>query len=548
LSVVNLRVGAVILALIGGSIFAVQSVRRFDGDARCALIPLPRNLQLGKGNFVLTPTASIEVDKRSGAVGELLASRLRRSTGYELPVRPLQNGVVPAGAIVLTTERVPAALGAEGYGLEVNAVAATIRANGESGFVYGMQTLLQLLPPRVFSPQRVTGVKWTIPCVLIQDQPRFLWRGFMLDVSRHFFSPAEVERVLDTMALHKLNIFHWHLTDDQGWRIEIKRYPRLTEVGAWRKRIGFNLDPGATSAYNAEGRYGGYYTQSDIREIMAYARVRGITVVPEIEMPGHSSAALAAQPEFSCSGGPYTTDMNEAVAPGVYCAGKEETFQFLENILAEVMELFPGGFIHIGGDEVCRSNWRNCSRCRARMAAEGLHGEADLQTYFVERIEKFIRSRGKRLVGWSEIQHVGLGQDAVLMDWIGGGVEAARTSHDIVMAPVDYCYLDFYQSKDRSREPPAAGAYLPVEKVYEFEPIPAGLDASAQAHVLGAQGNLWTEYVPSLAQAEYMAFPRLSALAEVVWSPKDSRDWRGFQRRWLVQEQRLDAMGVRYRR
>ena len=369
----------------------------------------------------------------------------------------------------------------------------------------------------------------------------------MLDVSRHFFTPAEIKQLLDVMALHKLNVFHWHLTDDQGWRIEIKKYPRLTEVGAWRRSIGFNLDPKTSTAYDAEGSYGGYYTQAEIRDLVAYARARFITIVPEIEMPGHSSAALAAYPQFSCSGGPYTTDMSQAVSAGVFCAGEEATFEFLGNVLNEVMDLFPWEFIHIGGDEVPKANWRNCPRCQDRMRREWLSNENDLEGYFIRRMEKIINARGKRAIGWSEIWNVGIATNTVVMDWIGGGLEAAQAGRDVVMSPDDYCYLDHYQSKDREKEPLAAGAYLPLHKVYNFEPLQKDLATNKQKHVLGAQANVWTEYMPSLAQAEYMTLPRLSALAEVVWSPRRSRNWDDFLRRLFVQQQRFDQLQVKYR-
>ncbi len=542
---VNLRVGALIfLILVGG--FAVRSIRSAGTSARFALVPQPRQLETRAGNFDLTPACAIKAESSARPAAGLLADRLRCSTGFKLPVQDLE--MPPGtGVIVLTSEQADPRLGDEGYTLEARPDGVVIRATTSRGFFYGTQTLLQLLPPHILARELVSGIAWKVPCVRINDQPRFRWRGFMLDVSRHFFRPAEIKELLDAMALYKLNVFHWHLTDDQGWRLEIKRYPRLTEIGAWRRRIGFNLDPQASTAYDSRGRYGGFYTQAEVRDLVAYAAARGITIVPEIELPGHSSASLAAYPELSCSGGPYTTDLAEAVAPGVYCAGKDETFEFLQNVLTEVMELFPGEFIHVGGDEVCHVNWHQCRRCQELMKREGLRTEADLRAWFVQRVETYLEAHGRRLRGWSEIQNSRLGPSAALMDWIGGGVEAASSGHDVVMSPVDYCYLDFYQSRDRSREPPAAGAFLPLEKVYRFEPMPERLPPAGQAHILGAQANLWTEYVPSLAQAEYMAFPRLIALAEVVWAPRKARDWKDFCRRLVSQEQRLSLMGVNRR-
>lgn len=538
--------GVVIFGLAGGVVLLWLGAGRLAGREAPAIVPQPEHLEVRSGSFNLGPGARIQVEGFCRGEGDLLAQRLRTSTGYPLPV--VLATALASKTIRLTAEGAKAELGPEGYELEVSPENVTIRAASSAGIFYGTQSLLQLLPPRIFSPYPISSQAWAIPCVRVADRPRFAWRGFMLDVSRHFFSTPEIKQLLDAMALHKLNTFHWHLTDDQGWRIEIKRYPRLTQVGAWRRRIGFNLDPRAATAYGPNGRYGGFYTQAEIREIVAYAQLRHITIVPEIDLPGHSSAALAAYPQFSCSGGPYTTDMSEATSPGVYCAGNEKTFQFLQDVLAEVMDLFPGKFIHLGGDEVCVQNWRNCPRCRALMAREGFNRVQELQGYFVKRIQTFVRSRGKRVIGWSEIGTCAFDQSTALMDWIGGGLEAARAGHDVVMSPEAYCYLDFYQSKNRSAEAPAAGAFLPLEKVYSFEPIPRSLEPSRQSHILGAQGNLWTEYIPSLAQVEYMTFPRLTALSEVLWSPKACRNLSDFKRRLAVQEQRMDQLGINYRR
>ena len=386
-----------------------------------------------------------------------------------------------------------------------------------------------------------------VPCVHIEDQPRFRWRGLMLDVSRHFFTKEEVERLLDEMAWHKLNVFHWHLVDDQGWRIEIKKYPRLTEMGAWRKAIGFGLDAKSSTAYGPDGRYGGFYTQDDIREVVAYAQARHIEIVPEIEMPGHSSAALMAYPQFSCTGGPFTTDLPGGVFNGVYCAGNEDSFAFVDDVLTEVFALFPGPYIHIGGDEVPVDNWKNCPKCQARMRQEGLTKESELESYFIRRVEKIVNANHQRLVGWSEIREGGLAPSATVMDWVGGAVEAATAGHDVVMSPLADCYFDHYQSQDHSKEPHAIGGYLPLHQVYAFEPIPTNLPSAYEPHILGAQANVWTEYMPSFKHVEYMVFPRLCALAEVVWSPKTSRNWDDFSRRVRVDCARLDQLGVNHR-
>jgi hexosaminidase len=516
-------------------------------NPQVAIIPAVKELQHSPGHFTITSTTEIMAGPLARPVAYMLADQLRASTGFEIHVRaePVEENI-PRQCILFATKAAPNT-SSEGYGLAVSSDGVVVRATDEAGFFYGMQTLLQLLPAAILAKKPVPAQDWYVPCLHIQDQPRFAWRGFMLDVSRHFFTPSEIKQLLDAMALHKLNTFHWHLTDDQGWRIEIKKYARLTSVGAWRKGVGFNLDPKSTTAYGADGRYGGFYTQADVRDLVAYARARHITIVPEIDVPGHSSAALAAYPEFSCSGGPYSTDMSEAVVPGIFCPGKEETFEFLENVLSEVMDLFPGEFVHIGGDEVSKQNWRNCPKCHTRMINEGLSDVSQLQRYFTRRIEKFIESRGKRVIGWSEVQADGLSKSSVIMDWTGGGPEAVRSGHDVVMVPEEYCYLDLYQLRNRATEPPAAGGYLPLRKVYRFEPFPAGLTIEQQRHVLGAQANLWTEYISSLSHAEYMIFPRLCALAEVVWSPKESRDLEDFSRRLLTDERRLEQLGINYR-
>jgi hexosaminidase len=510
------------------------------------IIPAPVKVDPRPGQFQITAASRILAGTGLKNEAQLLAGHLRSATGYKLKIEsPAANR--SNGDILLTTNNADPALGAEGYVLSVNTNLAVIRAPTAAGVFYGSQSFLQLLPPQIFSTQHVSGVDWSVPCGEICDAPRFVWRGFMLDVSRHFYTKAEVEKVLDLMALYKLNTFHWHLVDDQGWRIQINKYPRLTKVGAWRKDIGFGLDPKSSTAYDAQGRYGGFYTQHDIREVVAYAAARHITIVPEIEMPGHSSAALLACPELACPNAKISMPDKGGVFTGVYCAGNDATFKFLSNVLHEVAGLFPGKYIHIGGDEVVKSNWMNCAKCQARLKREGLKNEKELQAYFIRRIEKIINADGKSIIGWSEIREGGLAPSAALMDWIGGGAESAESGHDVVMAPTKYCYIDHYQSTNRAAEPVAIGGYLPLWRVYQFEPVPTGLPAQFNAHVLGGQANLWTEYIPNLRQVEYMMFPRLEALSEVDWSPKGERDWDDFQDRAAINEKRLEAMGVNYR-
>jgi hexosaminidase len=531
-----------------------------------AIIPQPEKVELRDGSFRLAPNTRIYVDFASRPTGKMLAARLRQSTGYKFPVVTKLLSSAPVGNdILLTTKSARTNLGPEGYELTASANSVVIRAPAQAGVFYGTRTLLQLLPPEIFSTNIVAGKDWQMPCVQIEDQPRFKWRGLMLDVSRHFYSKQEVEQLLDLMALYKLNVFHWHLTDDQGWRIQIKKYPKLTQIGAWRSASVLtppgvkpedlskgNAHPSWTAPsadkFGPSGRYGGFYTQDDIREVVKYAAARHITIVPEIEMPGHSVAALAAYPQFSCTGGPFSTDVHAGVNHGIYCVGNAGTYVFLQNILTEVFRLFPGKYIHIGGDEVPTDEWQHDPKDQAVIQREGLKDAGQLESYFIRRMEKFINAHGKTLVGWSEIRNGGLAKSAVVMDWIGGGKEAASAGHDVVMTPIDDCYFDHYQSANHSQEPHAIGGYLPLNKVYSFEPVPKDLARQFQSHVLGGQANLWTEYIASLPYAEYMLFPRLDALAEAVWSPKDARNWADFQRRLAVDEQRLNELGVNYRR
>jgi hexosaminidase len=550
-----------------GTIFSILAAGIIAANAEPAIIPTPWKLESRAGVFKLLPVTHISVENSSGATGEYLAAKLRAATGFPFLVQT-NDSESPKAAIHLGTNGAKTELGPEGYELAVEPNAIFITAPTQAGLFYGAQTLSQLFPPEIFASASVTNSAWEIPCVHIEDLPRFRWRGFMLDVSRHFFSKAEVKKILDEMALHKLNTFHWHLTDDQGWRIEIKKYPKLTQVGGWRTQSKIqSRQPDANnlkrdndhpawsaaprSAFGSEGRYGGFYTQDDVREIVAYAAARHITIVPEIEMPGHAIAALAAYPELSCDHGNYSTDADAGVNKGVFCVGNDEVFKFLDDVLGEVSALFPGKYIHIGGDEVNtavkNSTWGKCPSCQARMKAYGLKNEDELQNWFMQHIEKLVTAHGKTPIGWSEIIEGGLPPNAAVMDWKGGAVEAATSGRDVVMSPTRFCYLDYYQSLDHGIEPHAVGGFLPLEKVYSFEPIPTKLAPEFESHILGAQGNLWTEFIPSLAHAEYMMFPRLCALAEVVWSPKSARDWSDFQKRLATHELRLDQLGVNYR-
>jgi hexosaminidase len=512
-----------------------------------ALLPQPSRVVRYDGAFPLTPETTIVVDQDSpdaANVGRMLAERINRSTGFAMTVTKSDvTGTIP-NAILLTTKNAKAALGDEGYTLTASSDGVVIRASAGPGLFYGTQTLLQLLPPQVFSTKKVQeAVAWLVPAVKIEDQPRFGWRGLMLDVSRHFFNKEEVKNFIDLMAQHKMNTFHWHLADDPGWRVEIKRYPKLTEVGAWRKDILYGLNPKDGTEWGPDGRYGGFYTQDDIREIIAYAKDRYITIVPEIDMPGHSGSALAAYPEYTCTGkhdGP-----NEKMA--VYCAGNDAGFEFIEGMLTELLELFPSKYIHIGGDEVDKANWKKCEKCQARMKQQGLKNENELQSYFIRRLEKFLNAHNRTLIGWDEILEGGLAPNATVMSWRGidGGIAAAKAGHDVVMTPTSHCYFDYLQAK--SGEPVGIGGFLPLNLVYSFEPIPAAITGDKAKHILGAGGNLWTEFVANYRHAQYMAYPRACAMAELTWSDPKQKNWADFRKRLDSQLLRLKAQGVNYR-
>ncbi|MDD4646122.1 MAG: family 20 glycosylhydrolase [Bacteroidales bacterium] len=456
--------------------------------------------------------------------------------GKKLNYTSIENGGTnPGHCIYLEVARLESA-NPEAYTLKTSGQGVVIRGNSARGVFYGIQTLLQLLPPEVYGDTGLVSNKGIrIPQVNITDEPRYPWRGMHLDVSRHFFPVEFIKKYIDVLAMHKMNTFHWHLTDDQGWRIEIKKYPKLTETGSVRKEA-----DGST--------YGGFYTQEQIKEVVAYAASRFIDVMPEIEMPGHAVAALTAYPELSCTGGPFEVRTEWGVSDDVFCAGKEATFAFVEDILKEVVALFPYKYMHIGGDECPKVRWSKCPDCQKLMKTVGLKDEMQLQSYFIRRIEKFLIANNRSLVGWDEILEGGLAPEATVMSWRGvaGGIDAARQGHDVIMSPNSHCYFDHYQG-DARFEPKAWGGYLTLEKVYSLEPTPAELNPEEAKHVLGAQANIWTEYITSEKQVEYMALPRMSALAEVGWTPKSLRDYEKFLHRLVRQYQRFDAMQLNYR-
>lgn len=494
------------------------------------VVPRPAFIEQGQGWFAARATTPIVAATPSDPAVAPLVSLAGGILENHAPHGPVEGGHVrlelaPAGA-----------LPAEGYELIASRSGVTIRGASPAGLFYGLQTLRQLLP--------VDG-SGRIPAVTIRDVPRFPYRGMHLDVGRHLFPVAFIKRYIDLLARYKLNTFHWHLTDDQGWRLEIRAFPRLTTVGAWRREtvVGNQLRP-----YVGDGRpYGGFYTQDQVREVVAYAAERHVTVIPEIELPGHSKAALAAYPDLACTDGPFEVATTWGVHEDIFCPS-ERTFAFLEAVLSEVLELFPSPYIHVGGDEVPKRRWKESAVAQEVIRREGLKDEGELQSWFIRRVEAFLRSRGRRLIGWDEILEGGLAPDATVMSWRGvsGGVDAARQRHDVIMTPGSHLYFDHYQGAPPS-EPLAIGGYTTLERVYAFEPVPPELTPEEARHVLGAQANVWTEYIPTPEQVEYMAFPRMLALAEVVWTPVAERDWPDFARRLPDQLARLDGLQVHYR-
>lgn len=502
-----------------------------------ALVPLPRVLQADSGEFVLDASSAWVCDKSARAVFVRAKRELEPALGFELAEgkrgkTKIQFRKVTKGWV----------LGDEGYRFKSSPNNILIEASTDQGLYYGLQTLRQLLPPSIYrkSPQSQT---WSVPAVTIEDSPRFPWRGSHLDVARHFMPKSAVLKYIDLLAAHKMNRFHWHLTDDQGWRIEIKRYPKLTSIGAWRKD-----DTVVYSPRQMTGKpHGGFYTQEEIREVVAYAKERYITVVPEIEMPGHAMAAIAAYPELGNTGKPVEVWTNWGVSTSVLNV-EDSTITFFQNVLAEVMELFPSSFIHVGGDECPKDEWKASPQVQAKMKQLGLKNEHEMQSWFIRQMDTYLTSKGRRLIGWSEILEGGLAPGAALMVWLGddGAMEAVRSGHEVVMAQGP-TYYDMYQSGDRAKEPHAIGGNTSLERAYAYEPILPAMTADQAKKVLGVQCQLWTEYIPDPMKLEYMAFPRLSAMSEIGWTEKSLRNFPNFEKRMATHKQRLDALDVNYR-
>lgn len=544
-----------------GAIFMMACTGKYDNAQNTVqdyqVIPKPVELTMGVGKFVIDGNTSINVAEGLDGEAMFLAESIQQLTN----VVPTVNSGKKANIFLILDDQIE---NGEGYLLEVTPDQIRILGKNAKGVFYGIQSLLQLIDiPEEGSS--VDGI--TVPAVSIKDRPRFIYRGMHLDVSRHFFDVDFVKKYIDMIAMHKMNTFHWHLTDDQAWRIEIKKYPELTKVGAYRNGTITGHYPGET---NDNVRYGGFYTQDDIRDVLAYAHKRHVEVIPEIELPGHAQAAIASYPYLSCfpeeptqvpnnlmstasvaqqqNGSPKIVQESWGVYDDVYCAGKEETFIFLEGVMDEVAALFPSKYIHVGGDECPKKNWERCPNCQKRIKEEGLGDEHGLQSYFVTRMEKYLNTKGKRIIGWDEILEGGLAPNATVMSWRGveGGIEAAKQGHNVIMTPNSDCYFDYYQSKDTENEPLAIGGFLPVEKVYGYEPIPEELSVDEQHYILGAQGNIWSEYIKTEEHMEYMALPRATALSEVVWSQKDDKDFDDFRSRLLHIRKLYDAKGYNY--
>ncbi len=523
------------------------------------IIPQPLSVKSQTGSFALSADTRVYYPEGLNdwqMVAQSWITLVQSGTGFTLVsqgvkeklTKPRTNSIYMLPDETLTQD--------EGYVLDIKPAAIIVRAKTAAGAFYAIQTLRQLFPAEINNkplPAKTkskgaalpAGLKWSAPGCLIQDAPRFPYRGLHLDVGRHFFPVEFIKNYIDLLAFHKLNTFHWHLTEDQGWRIEIKKYPKLQTIAACRKEtiVGHNSD--RPVKYDGK-KYCGFYTQEEVKEVVEYARQRFVTVIPEIEMPGHALAALSAYPELGCTKGPYEAATKWGVFEDVFCP-TEETFQFLDDVLGEVCALFPSTYFHIGGDECPKKSWEQSEFCQQLMKKEGLKDEHELQSYFIRRAEAMLAKRGKKLIGWDEILEGGLAPTATVMSWRGieGGIAAAKAGHDAIMTPTDFCYYDYYQG-DPSSEPLAIGGMVTLEKAYSYEPVPTELSAEEAKHILGAQANVWTEYMKDGEQVEYMVYPRACAIAEITWSAKEKKNWKDFSKRIKTHFTRLDALGVNY--
>lgn len=505
------------------------------------IIPLPQDVLLVSDvPFVLTPSTSITYPEGNDLLkqaGEFLASYIEEATGYAPEVVTSQR-MRPIHLAIDKSITHP-----EGYRLLVTPEGIDLTGATEAGVFYGVQTLRKSIPAMA------KGMNIELPAATINDYPRFAYRGMHLDVSRHFFPADSIKKYIDILALHNMNSFHWHLSDDQGWRIEIKKYPELTTLGAKRKETVIGRNSGQ---YDGKP-YDGFYTQDEIRDVIAYAKERFITIIPEIDLPGHQQAALAAYPTLGCTGGPYEVWTEWGVSDNVICAGNEQAMLFLEDVLSEVIDLFPSEYIHIGGDECPKNRWKECPKCQARIKAEGIKGdkkhsaEEYLQSYVISRMEQFVESKGRHIIGWDEILEGGLAPNATVMSWRGvdGGIEAAKQQHNVIMTPNSHLYFDYYQTTDTENEPLAIGGYVPLERVYSLEPTD-GIPDEYKKYVIGVQANLWVEYIPTFSQVEYMVMPRMAALAEVQWTDPSKKEYQSFLPRLVRMTKLYDRLGYNY--
>ena len=529
------------------SVMKAQSLG--DNVADFNVVPRPANFMYQKNKyFALASLSAIryEGDSDMQRNAAFLASYLKEATGMEVPISDKSDSKKKGNVILLKVDKKMTS--PEAYRITVQEKKLTIEGGAPQGVFYGIQTLRKALQPQ--NPTSPTDI--LIPAAVVNDEPRFSYRGMHLDVSRHFYDVDFVKQYIDMLALHHINTFHFHLTDDQGWRVEIKRYPKLTEVGAWRQRtvIGRNV-----GIYEWK-RYGGFYTQEQLRDIVRYAKERYITIIPEIDMPGHMEAALAAYPELGCTGGPYEVEPNWGVFDDILCAGREETFRFVEGVMDELMDIFPSEYIHIGGDEAPRTRWKVCQRCQQRIrdehiTAKGKHTPEDrLQGYFMKRVEKYLNDHGRKAIGWDELLDCDVNPSTTIMSWRGveGGIAASALGHDVIMVPTAWFYFDYYQTPedDYWNKPLLIGGFVPLEKVYSFDPLPDSLSAEAKQHIIGLQANMWTEYTYADEMVEYQVLPRMGALAELQWTQPSHKDYDAY----LLRQKRLcrlyDALGWKY--
>lgn len=518
-------------ALLAGALALACASCTAEKEANYQVIPLPQEVSLTQENpFKLNENVLIAYPENNALLqrnAEFLSEYIQQATNYAPKTKAIAAGEQVKNAIVLGLD--PSIANKEGYVLTTTPEGININGQTENGVFYGIQTIRKSIPAEA---KEATIL---IPAGEIKDEPRFSYRGMHLDVGRHFFPKEFMKKYIDLLALHNMNTFHWHLTDDQGWRIEIKKYPKLTEIGSQRSRtvIGRN-----TQEYD-NTPYGGFFTQEEAKEIVKYAQERYITVIPEVDLPGHMLAALAAYPEMGCTGGPYEVCPRWGIFEDVLCIGNDQTMQFLEDVMNEIIEIFPSKYVHIGGDEAPRTRWEKCPKCQARIKTEGLKADKNhtaedrLQSYCMTRIEEFLNSKGRQIIGWDEILEGDVAPNATVMSWRGmeGGIKAAQLGHDVIMTPTSFCYFDYYQTADTKDEPLGIGGYVPIEKVYSLEPVPAVLTEEQSKHILGAQANLWTEYIHSSEHVEYMVLPRMAALAEVQWTQPEKKDFKDFTKR-----------------